>query len=75
MAEPVPPTWRKPAGILAILVYVLVWCVAIASLSSWVGNWPVLVQLVFYLAAGIVWIAPLKPALRWMETGSIRPKL
>ena len=33
---------------------------------------PVLVQALFYLVAGIVWIAPLKPLLRWMELGTWR---
>jgi hypothetical protein len=31
-----------------------------------------LLQGLFYLAAGIIWIAPLKPLLRWMETGRFR---
>jgi len=26
----------------------------------------------FYLVAGIVWILPLKPLLRWMETGKFK---
>ena len=66
------PDWRKPVGMLAILGIILVWCVAIASLSATVGGWPGLAQLAFYLVAGIVWIAPLKPLLRWMETGRWR---
>ena len=32
----------------------------------------VLVQAVFYLVAGIIWIMPLKPLLRWMELGRWR---
>jgi hypothetical protein len=28
-----------------------------------------LAQLVIYLFLGIIWIAPLKPLLRWMELG------
>jgi hypothetical protein len=34
-----------------------------------VGDWPVLIQALFYLVVGIGWIAPLKPLIRWMETG------
>ena len=26
----------------------------------------------FYLVAGIAWILPLKPLLRWMETGKFK---
>ncbi|MCL6740016.1 DUF2842 domain-containing protein [Sphingomonas sp. RB56-2] len=66
------PSWRKPAGIFAILALIAVWGVLVASLAGTVGRWPVLVQTIFYLVAGIAWILPLKPLLRWMETGKFR---
>ena len=66
------PSWRKPAGMLIILLLILVWCVGIASLSGTIGRWHGLVQLLFYVVTGIVWIMPLKPLLRWMETGRWR---
>ena len=66
------PSWRKPAGIFAILALIAVWAALIVSLSSSVGRWPILVQAAFYLIAGIAWILPLKPLLRWMETGRFR---
>jgi hypothetical protein len=65
-------SWRKPAGIVAILALILVWVVLVTSFSAWIGALPVLVQLPIYLLLGIVWIAPLKPLLRWMETGRWR---
>ena len=68
----IEPSWRKPAGIFAILGLIAVWAVLVASLSGQVGNWPVLVQAIFYLVAGIAWILPLKPLLRWMETGKFK---
>lgn len=63
------PSWRKPVGMLGILLLILVWCVGVVSLSGWVGRWHWAAQLVFYVFTGIIWIAPLKPVLRWMETG------
>ena len=63
------PSWRKPAGIFAILALITVWAVLIVSFSSRIGTWPVLLQAVFYLIAGIAWILPLRPLLRWMATG------
>lgn len=66
------PSWRKPIGMLLILLLIAGWTAIVASLSPWVGSWPVLVQAVFYLVAGIVWILPLKPLLRWMELGRWR---
>ena len=66
------PSWRKPVGMLLILLLFAAWTAIIVSLSPWVGAWPVLVQGIFYLVAGIVWILPLKPLLRWMELGTWR---
>ena len=63
------PSWRKPAGILAILLLILLWAGLVATFASAIGRWPVLVQALFYLVTGLIWIAPLKPLLRWMETG------
>jgi predicted membrane channel-forming protein YqfA (hemolysin III family) len=72
MDRAVTPDWRKPVGMLAILAIIAIWCVLVLSLSATVNGWHWLAQLVFYLVAGIVWIAPLKPLLRWMETGRWR---
>jgi hypothetical protein len=63
------PSWRKPAGIFAILGLIAIWAVSVVSLAGTVGKWPVLLQAGFYLIAGIAWVFPLKPLLRWMETG------
>ena len=72
MVQTVEPSWRKPAAILAIFVLIAGLAVFVASVARFVGNWPVLVQAIFYLAAGLVWIAPLKPLLRWAEWRSGR---
>ena len=66
------PSWRRGAGIAAILLLILLWAVIVASFSRTVGQWPVLVQALFYLVVGIAWIAPLKPLLRWSQTGHWR---
>jgi len=66
------PSSRKLLGIAAILGLIVVWASFVAALAPFVGEWPVLVQAPFYLVMGTVWILPLKPLLRWMETGSFR---
>jgi Protein of unknown function (DUF2842) len=66
------PSWRKPAGIVGILVIIVIWAALVASLAAFIEKWPVILQALFYLVAGIAWIAPLKPLLRWMETGRFR---
>jgi hypothetical protein len=66
------PSWRKGAGIAAILLLILFWAMIVATFAPIVGRWPVLVQALFYLVVGIAWIAPLKPLLRWAQTGRWR---
>ncbi len=63
------PSWRKGAGILAIVLLIVIWAVLVASLGRFVGHWPIIVQGAFYLIMGLVWIAPLRPLIRWIETG------
>jgi len=66
------PSWRKGAGVAAILLLILFWAVLVATFASTVGRWPILIQALFYLVVGIAWIAPLKPLLRWSQTGRWR---
>lgn len=66
------PTLRKPMGVLLICAIIAVWAVLVASLSSFVATLPWPIEAVFYLIAGIAWIIPMGPILRWMETG--RPR-
>jgi hypothetical protein len=66
------PKWRVGAGIAAILLLIAALAVLVASLSGTIGRWPVLVEAMFYLVVGLVWIAPMKPLLSWMETGRFR---
>ena len=71
MAQP-QPSFRKLAGAAVILLLIAVWAAFVASFAHVVGRWPILVQALFYLFMGIVWIIPLKPLVRWIQTGSFR---
>ncbi|WP_295497474.1 DUF2842 domain-containing protein [Sphingorhabdus sp. EL138] len=66
------PTWRKPAGMLAILLIILLWSAIIVSASDFIGAQNIAIQSIIYLVAGIIWIAPMRPLMIWMETGSFR---
>ena len=66
------PSPRKLVGIGLILLIILLWAALVASLARFVGTWPVVVQALFYLVMGLAWILPLKPLLRWIETGRFR---
>ncbi|MBX9859967.1 MAG: DUF2842 domain-containing protein [Sphingomonas sp.] len=66
------PSWRKPVGALMIIALIAIWAGVVASLSGTVGGWPILAQTLFYLVTGVVWILPLGPLLKWIETGRWR---
>jgi predicted membrane channel-forming protein YqfA (hemolysin III family) len=66
------PSYRKLAGIALILLLIVIWAAFVASLARVVGRWPILVQAPFYLVMGLAWIVPLKPLVRWIQTGSFR---
>jgi hypothetical protein len=66
------PSSRKLAGIALILLLILAWASFVASLAPVVGKWPVLLQAPYYLFMGVAWVIPLKPLIRWVETGSFR---
>jgi len=63
------PTWRKPAGIVLILLLIAGWAVLVVSGADLIAGLPWPVHAAYFLIAGLAWIAPLKPLLRWMETG------
>jgi hypothetical protein len=72
MASPPPPSYRKVAAAGLIILLILLWALLVALFAPFVSRWSVLVQALFYLFVGIAWIIPLKPLLRWSETGSFR---
>lgn len=63
------PSGRTLAGIGLILLLIAAWSVAAVTVAGLIEGapWPLL--LLFYAAAGIGWVLPLKPLLRWMMTG------
>ena len=72
MVEPPPSCFRKVAGVGLIIALIVLWAAIILLFAPFLARWPVLVQAPFYLIAGIAWIIPLKPLLRWTETGHWR---
>ena len=63
---------RKLAGMGAILAWIVVWSVAAVSLADRIGPMHWAPTALFFVVGGVAWIAPLKPLLRWMETGRWR---
>ena len=68
----IEPSWRHGAGIAMILLLIVGWAVVVVSLAPLLDGLPRWVQVVYYVIAGLIWIAPLRPLLRWMESGRWR---
>ena len=66
------PAKRSVLGMFLLLGMIAVWAVIVASFSSLIGRLPILVQALVYVAAGIAWIFPAKPIMRWIVTGRWR---
>ncbi len=69
MKQDYRPTWRKPVGILLLVVALAIYAACVASLAGVIGGWHVLVQTLVYIVLGTVWLLPLRRFLIWMETG------
>lgn len=69
---PVEPRWRTGVGMALILLLIAGWAVLVVSAAPLFEGAPVLVQILYYAVAGLVWILPLKPLIRWMHTGRFR---
>jgi len=72
MTSELEPRPRPTIGIFMVLGVIVAWALIVASVSPLVSRWPAIVQLLFYIVAGFVWVLPLKPIMRWSETGRWR---
>lgn len=68
MSQPPRPSWRKPLGTCLILLLIAIWAILVASAAPLLRGLPWPVHAFYYAAAGIIWVLPLKPLLRWMAS-------
>ena len=66
------PSWRQPFGIALILLLIAGWAVIVVSIAPLLDGLPRWAHVIYYVIAGLIWVLPLKPLLRWMETGRFR---
>jgi hypothetical protein len=65
--QEVKPKWRSGAGMALILLLIAAWSVAVLLLAPFVRQLPFIFEVIFYAAAGIGWIFPVRPLLTWMN--------
>ncbi|MEO0466986.1 MAG: DUF2842 domain-containing protein [Pseudomonadota bacterium] len=58
---------RKFIGMLVLVAYLIAYVWAVVSISASLASAPNWAQLIFYVVAGFVWVAPLKPLFGWMN--------
>ena len=66
------PSWRKPAGIGLILLLIALWAAVAVAGFDLIQTLPWPIHAFYFVFMGLVWVLPLKPLLRWMETGRWR---
>ncbi len=66
------PTLRRPAGILGMIAYLIVYAGLVVRLLAPIGMLPWYVAVPLYAVLGCLWLLPMKPLLQWMETGTWR---
>lgn len=69
MQHEIKPSGRILGGVAGILLLIIVWSVLVATGATWIEPLPWPVHLIYYLAAGLLWIVPMKPLVRWMQSG------
>ena len=68
----IDPAKRGVIGMFLVLAVIGVWALIVGSFSGLIGRLPILLQLPIYLAAGIAWIFPAMPIMRWIAIGRWR---
>ena len=61
---------KKIVASLILLTFMICWIIIAGTVGSHSGSWPKWVQVLFFVVAGIGWIAPFKPIFAWMNRGA-----
>ncbi|MBI1358821.1 MAG: DUF2842 domain-containing protein [Alphaproteobacteria bacterium] len=62
-----PPRVRKIIGSLTLVVWVLAYVYVAAVIGDMLAKTPWWVKLIYFPIAGLAWVLPLKPLLKWMH--------
>ena len=68
--DPGPPNWRMPAGVGAMVLWIILWAALVIHVVAWMEPLPQGVVAILYGIAGILWIVPLRPLMLWMYRGT-----
>ncbi len=66
------PSVRRPLGVIGLFVAILAYVLFVVWLFEPVARLHPLLQAPIWLVLGVAWVLPLKPVMRWIETGRFR---
>ncbi|RIJ28046.1 DUF2842 domain-containing protein [Henriciella mobilis] len=61
-------TLRKIVAGITLLAFIALWIFLAATIGTRITGAPDWLQLVFYVIAGVAWVIPLRPLMRWMNS-------
>lgn len=67
------PNIRNLIGTLVLIFGLGLYGLIVAELSVQMGALPFIVEVIFYLIAGLIWLWPARALVRWMMAGNIKP--
>lgn len=67
------PALRKLFGLVVLMVGLGIYALLAMRLAVAVLPENLVVQTVFYIVAGIAWVWPARPLVRWMQSGDMKP--
>ena len=68
MSQPKPSS-RSLIGMFVLILGLTLYAFAAAAIGDIIEPWPLAIEMIFYLIAGILWIIPAKRILEWMGRG------
>lgn len=66
MPEPEKPSSRSLIGMLGLIIGLTLYAFAAAAIGDLMADWPLAIQMIYYLIAGLIWLIPAKKVIYWM---------
>ena len=66
MPEPQKPSHRSLIGMLGLIIGLTLYAFLAAAIGDLMVKWPLAIQMIYYLVAGLVWLIPAKKVIYWM---------
>jgi len=66
------PNPRNLIGMIVMLLGLAIYGLIIAEVWTRMGDIPFLVEMIFYIFVGLIWLWPARALVRWMLAGNIK---